>query len=57
MKKAASKNGRRKATPKKETPRVSELGRRLERLRQKIVASGAKPLSVEDVQRENLHQR
>jgi len=56
MKKAASKNGRRKATPKKETPRVSELGRRLRQLREEILASGVKPLTLEDLQRENWHK-
>jgi hypothetical protein len=56
MRKTASKNGRRKSVTKKEERPVSELGRRLEILRQKNVASGAKPLTVEDVQRENLHR-
>ena len=56
MRKTTANNGRRRAAPKKEERPVSELGRRLEILRQKNVASGAKPLTVEDVQRENLHK-
>jgi hypothetical protein len=56
MRKATSKNGRRKAAAKRGERPVSELGRRLELLRQKNIASGAVPLTVEDVQRENLHK-
>ena len=57
MRKTPTKNGRRKSAAKKEEERpVSELGRRLEKLRQKILASGAKPLTLEDVQRENWHK-
>jgi hypothetical protein len=56
MRKATSKNGRRKAAAKREERPVSDLGRRLELLRQKNIASGAVPLTVEDVQRENLHK-
>jgi len=58
MRKATSKNGRpRKAGSKKDEDRpVSELGRKLRRLAEEIRASGAKPLTLEDVQRENWHK-
>ena len=56
MRKTTSKTGKRKPAAKKEERPVSELGRRLEKLRQKILASGAKPLTLEDVQRENWNK-
>ena len=51
-----SKNGKRKAAAKKEDRPVSELGRRLRRLAEEIKASGVRPLTLEDVQRENWHK-
>ena len=56
MRKTTSKNGRRKAAAKKEERPVSELGRKLRRLAEEVRASGAKPLTLEDVQRENWHK-
>ena len=57
MKKTSSKNGKRKPAARKEEERpVSELGRKLRRLREEILASGAKPLTLEDVQRENWNK-
>ncbi len=57
MKKAISRNGRRRAAkPKKEERPISELGRKLRKLAKEIEASGAKPLTLEDVQRENWHK-
>jgi len=55
MKKATSKNGRRRAAKsKKEERPTSELGRKLRKLREEILASGGgKPLTIEDLQREN----
>lgn len=56
MRKATSKNGKRKAAPKKEERPVSELGRDLRKLAEKARAARAKPLTLEDVQRENWHK-
>ena len=56
MRKTTSKNGKRKPAARKEERPVSELGRKLRRLREEILASGAKPLTLEDVQRENWNK-
>jgi len=57
MKKATSKNGRRRAAKsKKEERATSELGRILRKLAKEIQASGARPLTLDDLQRENWHK-
>ncbi len=56
VKNTTSKNARRRPFQPNKHRRVSKLGRKLRDLRGQIAASGEKLLSLEDLQRENLHK-